>query len=57
MNNVTIVKNITWNEIVSLATASADNNDILQKEFVSIVQQAKTLYSKTKKKKGNKEDN
>ncbi|MEI9908625.1 MAG: hypothetical protein WDO71_02535 [Bacteroidota bacterium] len=39
------------------AAASADNNDVLQKEFVSIVQQAKILYSKTKKKKGNKEEN
>jgi Ca-activated chloride channel homolog len=51
------VQNITWNDIVLAAAASADNNDVLQKEFVSIVQQAKILYSKTKKKKGNKEEN
>jgi Ca-activated chloride channel family protein len=46
------VKNLTWGDIISLATSAADNKDILQQEFVSIVQQAKTLYSKTKKKKG-----
>lgn len=51
------LKNMTWNDIVSSAAAAADNNDLLQKEFVSIVQQAKTLYTKTKKKKNNKEDN
>jgi Ca-activated chloride channel family protein len=50
-------RNMTWNDIVSWAVATADPNDILQKEFVSIVQQAKTLYTKTKKKKGNKEEN
>jgi Ca-activated chloride channel homolog len=47
------IKNTTWNDIVALSAASADENDVLQKEFVNIVQQAKTLYSKTKKKKGN----
>ncbi|HEY6503995.1 MAG TPA: von Willebrand factor type A domain-containing protein [Chitinophagaceae bacterium] len=51
------LKSMTWNDIVNSAIASADENDILQKEFVSIVQQAKSLYTKTKKKKGNKEDN
>jgi Ca-activated chloride channel homolog len=47
------IKNITWNDITAAAIASADMNDILQKEFINIVQQAKLLYSKTKKKKGN----
>jgi len=46
------VKNITWNDIVLRATSSADANDLLQQEFISIVQQAKVLYSKSKKKKG-----
>lgn len=45
------IKNLTWNDIVSWAVASSDSNDILQQEFVTIVQQAKTLYSKLKKKK------
>jgi Ca-activated chloride channel family protein len=45
------IKNTTWNDIVSWAVASFDEKDILQQEFVNIVQQAKILYSKTKKKK------
>jgi Ca-activated chloride channel family protein len=51
------LKNMTWNDIVNFALATADNNDLLQKEFVGIVQQAKVLYAKTKKKKNNKEEN
>lgn len=51
------LKNITWSDIVSAAASAADNSDVLQKEFVTIVQQAKTIYTRTKKKKGNKEDN
>jgi Ca-activated chloride channel family protein len=50
------VRNITWNDMVTWAVATADHRDILQKEFVSIVQQARTLYSKTKKKKGKEEE-
>ena len=45
------IKNLNWNDVVSWATSASDNKDILQQEFVAIVQQAKTLYSKTKKKK------
>jgi Ca-activated chloride channel family protein len=47
------IKNITWNDIVALAIESSDDDDILQNEFVNIVQQAKILYSKPKKRKGN----
>jgi Ca-activated chloride channel family protein len=42
---------MTWNDAVALATSSANEKDIVQQEFVSIVQQAKVLYSKQKKKK------
>jgi len=45
-------KNMTWNDVVARASSSIDQQDLLQKEFVGIVQQAKTLYSKIKKKKG-----
>lgn len=45
------IKNLSWNDVFAWATAYSDNNDLLQKEFVTIVQQARTLYSKTKKKK------
>lgn len=46
------IKNVGWNEIISLAQTSLGGDDLLQKEFISLVQQAKTLYSKVKKKKG-----
>lgn len=45
------IKNIGWNEIITLAQTSSGSNDLLQKEFVTLVQQAKVLYSKVKKKK------
>jgi Ca-activated chloride channel family protein len=47
------VKNIGWNEIIALAESSSGKNDLLQKEFIALVQQAKTLYMKVRKKKGN----
>lgn len=53
LRNSTFLKNIGWNEVISLAEHSAGENDLLQKEFISLVQQAKNLYSKVKKKKGN----
>lgn len=45
-----ISKNIGWNDIIVLATETSDDNDPLQKEFVALVKEAKTLYSKQKKK-------
>jgi Ca-activated chloride channel family protein len=45
-------KNISWNDIITLATEASADNNLLQKEFISIVKQAKILYSKQKKKKG-----
>ena len=46
------IKNISWNDIILLAQESFSKDDILQKEFIGLVQQAKLLYSKGKKKKG-----
>ena len=46
---------VDWNDVLLLATASANTNDLLQKEFISLVEQAKVLYSKGKKKKKKKE--
>ncbi|MER3498895.1 MAG: hypothetical protein C4308_09825 [Chitinophagaceae bacterium] len=43
-------KTYGWAELLDLASSAAAANDALQKEFVSIVQKAKTLYSKQKKK-------
>jgi Ca-activated chloride channel homolog len=48
-----LAKNLGWNDIISIAQMSAGNKeDLLQKEFLSLVQQAKLLYLKVKKKKG-----
>ena len=44
--------NIGWNEVIALAQQSCGKDDLLQKEFIVIVQQARDLYLKVKKKKG-----
>jgi Ca-activated chloride channel homolog len=44
-------RNLDWNDVLLLATASANQHDVLQKEFISLVEQARVLYSKGKKKK------
>jgi Ca-activated chloride channel family protein len=43
------VKAISWNEINALATVSADLSIPSQKEFLLLIQKAKTIYSKKKK--------
>jgi Ca-activated chloride channel homolog len=45
-------KDINWNDVQELALKASSQDDLLQKEFTSLVQQAKALYSKVKKKKG-----
>jgi Ca-activated chloride channel family protein len=44
-------KSIGWNDVLKLAAESSNDEYIFQKEFVNIVQLAKTLYSKKNKKK------
>jgi len=44
-------KNIGWNDVLRLAAESSNDEYIFQKEFLTIVQLAKTLYSKKNKKK------
>lgn len=46
------VKNASWNEVLVIAESSSGSDDLLQKEFISLVQQARALYVKGKKKKG-----
>lgn len=48
------VKDITWNDVQLLAERTHSKEDLLHREFVSLVQQAKMMYSKVKKKKGGK---
>jgi Ca-activated chloride channel family protein len=52
LRNSPFLKNTGWSEIISLAQSASGTDDLLQKEFITILQQAKTLYSKNKKKKG-----
>jgi Ca-activated chloride channel family protein len=51
LRNSTFIKNTDWDDIISIGEASSNSSDLLQKEFIKLVQQAKKLYSKTKKKK------
>jgi Ca-activated chloride channel family protein len=49
------IKNVGWNDVAVLANASADSSDVLQKEFLDMIEEARTIYSKVKKKKKEKE--
>jgi Ca-activated chloride channel family protein len=44
-----IVKLISWNEVNTLAAASANLNVPSQKEFLTLIEKAKEIYSKKKK--------
>ena len=44
------VKDVSWNDILEIANASAAKDNYSQQEFISLVQKAKTIYSKKKKK-------
>jgi Ca-activated chloride channel family protein len=46
-----VAKNISWNDIILMASDASDDNDLLQKEYISLLKQAKILYSKHRKKK------
>jgi Ca-activated chloride channel family protein len=48
------VKDVSWNNVQEIAAASASNESFSQKEFITLVQQAKTIYGKTKSKKRKK---
>jgi Ca-activated chloride channel family protein len=51
LRNSPFVKTSSWSDVINLAEMASGGNDLLQKEFISIVQQAKVLYSKNRKKK------
>lgn len=48
------VKDVSWNDVLEIADASAASDNYSQKEFVSLVQKAKKIYSKKRKKELNK---
>ena len=49
------VKDISWNDLLRIASLNADLSDYSQAEFLRLVQQAKTVYGK-KRKKGKEKD-
>ena len=50
LRNSKFVKDITWSDIIELAKPAIDKNNYSQVEFLSLVEQAKKLYSKKRKK-------
>ena len=42
-------KNITWTDTIILANESLNPDDIIQKEFLTLVEKAKKIYGKSKK--------
>lgn len=44
-------KEISWNDILEIAETSADPENFSQKEFITLVQQAKNIYGKNVKRK------
>ncbi|MFN2457418.1 MAG: von Willebrand factor type A domain-containing protein [Chitinophagaceae bacterium] len=50
LRNSKYMKHVQWNEIAELATEAADKNNFLQQEFITLVQQAKLIYAKKRKK-------
>jgi Ca-activated chloride channel homolog len=51
LKNSAFAKSITWNDALILANDSYNVNDPLEKEFIGIVEKAKKIYSKGKRKK------
>jgi Ca-activated chloride channel family protein len=50
------IKTVNWNDVSQLAIETANLSDGLQKEFVALVEQAKSIYTRGKKKKRDKDD-
>ena len=50
LRNSRFVKDITWNDILDIARPVADLKNYSQKEFLELVEQAKKLYGKKRKK-------
>ena len=44
------IKDMSWNDVLRLAALSADPEEYSQKEFLTLVQQAKNVYGKKRKK-------
>ena len=53
MKNSSFINPSSWSDAVSLANNSYNSKDVLQKEFIALLQKAKKIYSKEKKESGN----
>ncbi len=51
LRNSQFVKESSWNDVITIAQGSVGENDLLQKEFITLVNHAKNLYSKGRKRK------
>jgi Ca-activated chloride channel homolog len=54
LRNSDFVKDAGWNDVLALATRYSNTADKTQQEFVTLVQQAKSLYAKRKRGKSNR---
>ncbi|MDQ6608480.1 MAG: VWA domain-containing protein, partial [Bacteroidota bacterium] len=50
LRNSKFLKNVTWNDVMEIAKPSADMSNYSQKEFLELVELAKKLYGKKRKK-------
>jgi Ca-activated chloride channel family protein len=50
LKNSRYAKGISWADTIILANESYDSNDAVQKEFITIVEKARKIYGKNKKK-------
>ena len=44
-------RNYSWTDVIKLATESKDEHDAIQQEFITIIEKAKKIYGKERKKK------
>jgi Ca-activated chloride channel family protein len=51
LRNSKFVKDVSWNDVLQVANSSVDLNNYSQKEFLSLVEKAKNIYSSKKWKK------
>ena len=51
LRNSQFVKEASWSDVISIAQGSVGETDLLQKEFINLVNLAKNLYPKNRKRK------
>ncbi|HVF80354.1 MAG TPA: YfbK domain-containing protein, partial [Flavisolibacter sp.] len=50
LRNSKYVKNVSWGDVIDIAKPAADMSNFSQKEFLDLVEQAKKMYGKKRKK-------